>query len=83
MKRYKKAWFEINGETYEDDDPREVAIKIIDLALDNSEVYDKLIDVIANNMVEYIDDEDYLAYCYNFQESLNKLNEMKARRFDD
>lgn len=79
MKRFKKCWIEIDGETYEDDDPFEVAEMILELIDDNEKLREKVKKAIIENMVEMIDDEDYLADCYNFHESLGHLNNLNIR----
>lgn len=80
MKRFKKCWCTIAGEEFEDDDPIELARMILERAEDNEEILDRVLKAIANDMVEEIDDEDYLADCYNFQESLKRLHELNIRK---
>lgn len=78
----KKYFYTYKDEDYESDEPLEVADFIFETAKEDEDLKNKVLKAIIEQMVNDIEDDDYLASCYGFQETLKKLNEMKIRRLD-
>ena len=85
----KKYFYTINGEDYESYDPLEVAGKIYEEADKNEELLNKVLLAIVDKMVnEYEEDDQYLtpyeeAFARQFDEAMDKLKDMKLRKFLD
>lgn len=78
----KKYFYTYKEEDYEADDPLEVADWILSNIEEDEELKDKVLKAIASEMVNEIEDDDYLASVYHFHEVLDKLKQMNIRSED-